>query len=123
MCSVTSIQLEMVYLPFRVVRYEQNKRARRGLCTVLNTSTAQHRRADKVTVAAENGVVAMDTPWRSQKYLWRNTPIVSRTPILRNIITGGDITGGFCLGAGFPSCHKSIYRVSEDNPLVCPNGC
>jgi hypothetical protein len=29
--------------------------------------------------------------------------------------TGGDITGGFCPGAGFPSCHKSIYRVSEDN--------
>jgi hypothetical protein len=26
----------------------------------------------------------------------------------------GDITGGFCPGAGFPSCHKSIYRVSED---------
>jgi hypothetical protein len=22
---------------------------------------------------------------------------------------------GFCPGAGFPSCHKSIYRVSEDN--------
>jgi hypothetical protein len=34
---------------------------------------------------------------------------------LRNITTGGDITGGFCPGAGFPSCHKSIYRVSEDN--------
>jgi hypothetical protein len=29
--------------------------------------------------------------------------------------TGGDITGGFFPGAGFPSCHKSIYRVSEDN--------
>jgi hypothetical protein len=28
---------------------------------------------------------------------------------------GGDITGGFCPGAGFPSYHKSIYRVSEDN--------
>jgi sugar phosphate permease len=28
---------------------------------------------------------------------------------------GGDITGGFFQGAGFPSCHKSIYRVSEDN--------
>jgi hypothetical protein len=28
---------------------------------------------------------------------------------------GEDITGGFCLGAGFPSCHKSIYRVSGDN--------
>jgi hypothetical protein len=27
----------------------------------------------------------------------------------------GDITGGFCPGAGFPSCQKSIYRVSEDN--------
>jgi hypothetical protein len=27
----------------------------------------------------------------------------------------GDITGEFCPGAGFPSCHKSIYRVSEDN--------
>jgi hypothetical protein len=27
----------------------------------------------------------------------------------------GDITGGFCPGAGFPSCHKSIYRVSEDD--------
>jgi hypothetical protein len=23
--------------------------------------------------------------------------------------------GGFCPWAGFPSCHKSIYRVSEDN--------
>jgi hypothetical protein len=41
--------------------------------------------------------------------------ISARTPILRNITTGGDITGGFCPGAGFPSCHKSIYRVSEDN--------
>jgi hypothetical protein len=41
--------------------------------------------------------------------------ISGRTPILRNITTGGDITGGFCPGAGFPSCHKSIYRVSEDN--------
>jgi hypothetical protein len=40
--------------------------------------------------------------------------ISARTPI-RNITTGGDITGGFCPGAGFPSCHKSIYRVSEDN--------
>jgi hypothetical protein len=39
----------------------------------------------------------------------------ARTPILRNITTGGDITGGFCPGAGFPSCHKSIYRISEDN--------
>jgi hypothetical protein len=29
--------------------------------------------------------------------------------------TGGDITGGVCPRAGFPSCHKSIYRVSEDN--------
>jgi hypothetical protein len=29
--------------------------------------------------------------------------------------TGGDITGGFCPGAGFPSCHKSIYGVNEDN--------
>jgi hypothetical protein len=28
---------------------------------------------------------------------------------------GGDIAGGFCPEAGFPSCHKSIYRVSEDN--------
>jgi hypothetical protein len=28
---------------------------------------------------------------------------------------GGDITGGFFPGAGFPSCHKLIYRVSEDN--------
>jgi hypothetical protein len=28
---------------------------------------------------------------------------------------GEDITGGFCPGAGFLSCHKSIYRVSEDN--------
>jgi hypothetical protein len=28
---------------------------------------------------------------------------------------GGDIIGGFFPGAGFPSCHKSIYRVSEDN--------
>jgi hypothetical protein len=25
---------------------------------------------------------------------------------------GGDITGGFCPGVGFPSCHKSIFRVS-----------
>jgi hypothetical protein len=41
--------------------------------------------------------------------------ISARTHILRNITTGGDITGGFCPGAGFPSCHKSIYRVSEDN--------
>jgi hypothetical protein len=41
--------------------------------------------------------------------------ISARTPILRNITTVGDITGGFCPGAGFPSCHKSIYRVSEDN--------
>jgi hypothetical protein len=41
--------------------------------------------------------------------------ISARTPILRNITTGGDIAGGFCPGAGFPSCHKSIYRVSEDN--------
>jgi hypothetical protein len=41
--------------------------------------------------------------------------ISARTPILRNITTGGDITGGFYPGAGFPSCHKSIYRVSEDN--------
>jgi hypothetical protein len=50
--------------------------------------------------------------------------ISARTPILRNITMGGDITGGFCPGAGFPSCHKSIYRVSEDNfqaSLVCPN--
>jgi hypothetical protein len=28
---------------------------------------------------------------------------------------GGDITGGFCTEAGFPSFHKSIYRASEDN--------
>jgi hypothetical protein len=41
--------------------------------------------------------------------------ISARTGILPNITTGGDITGGFCLGAGFPSCHKSIYRISEDN--------
>jgi hypothetical protein len=41
--------------------------------------------------------------------------ISAPTPIHRNIITGGDITGGFCPGAGFLSCHKSIYRVSEDN--------
>jgi hypothetical protein len=41
--------------------------------------------------------------------------ISARTPILRNIATGEDITEGFCPGAGFPSCHKSIYRVSEDN--------
>jgi hypothetical protein len=27
----------------------------------------------------------------------------------------GGTTGGFCPGAGFPSCHESIYRVSEDN--------
>jgi hypothetical protein len=39
----------------------------------------------------------------------------ARTLILRSITTGEDITGGFCPGAGFPSCHKSIYRVSEDN--------
>jgi hypothetical protein len=42
-------------------------------------------------------------------------------------LRGGDITGGFCPGAGFPSCHKLIYRVSEDNfrgsACVCPNGC
>jgi hypothetical protein len=39
---------------------------------------------------------------------------------------GGDITGGFCPAADFPSCQRSIYRVSEDNfrgPLVYPNGC
>jgi hypothetical protein len=41
--------------------------------------------------------------------------ISARTPILRNITTGGDITGGFFPGAGFPSCHKSMYMVSEDN--------
>jgi hypothetical protein len=41
--------------------------------------------------------------------------ISARTPILQNITTGGDITGGFFPGAGFPSCHKSIYRASEDN--------
>jgi hypothetical protein len=41
--------------------------------------------------------------------------ISARTPILRNITTGGDITGGFFPGAGFPSCHKSIYRVGGDN--------
>jgi hypothetical protein len=41
--------------------------------------------------------------------------ISARTPILRKITTGGDITGGFCPGAGFPSCHKLIHRVSEDN--------
>jgi hypothetical protein len=41
--------------------------------------------------------------------------ISARTPILRNITTGGDITGVFCPGAGFPFCHKLIYRVSEDN--------
>jgi hypothetical protein len=38
-----------------------------------------------------------------------------RSVFLRNITTGRDITGGFCPGAGFPSCRKSIYRVSEDN--------
>jgi hypothetical protein len=41
--------------------------------------------------------------------------ISAGTPILLNITTGGDITGGFSPGAGFPSCHKLIYRVSEDN--------
>jgi hypothetical protein len=41
--------------------------------------------------------------------------ISARTPTLRNITMGGDITGGFCPGAGFPSYHKSRYRVSEDN--------
>jgi hypothetical protein len=41
--------------------------------------------------------------------------ISARTPIRRNITIGGDITGGVCPGAGFPSCYKSIYRVSEDN--------
>jgi hypothetical protein len=41
--------------------------------------------------------------------------ISARTPIFRNITTGGDITGGFCPEAGFPSCHKAIYRASEDN--------
>jgi hypothetical protein len=45
--------------------------------------------------------------------------ISARTPIPRNITMGGDITGGFCPGAGFPSCHRSIYRVSEDN--FCKN--
>jgi hypothetical protein len=29
----------------------------------------------EVTVVAENGVVAMDTPRRSQKYRWLNAPI------------------------------------------------
>jgi hypothetical protein len=33
--------------------------------------------------------------------------------ILRNITTGGDITAGFCPGAGFPG--RSICRVSEEN--------
>jgi hypothetical protein len=41
--------------------------------------------------------------------------ISARTPILRSITKGGDITGGFFPGTSFPSCHKSIYRVSEDN--------
>jgi hypothetical protein len=41
--------------------------------------------------------------------------ISARTPILWNITMGGDITGVFCPGAGFPSCHKLIYRVGEDN--------
>jgi hypothetical protein len=41
--------------------------------------------------------------------------ISARTPILRNITTGGDITGRLCPGAGFPAIHTSIYRVSEDN--------
>jgi hypothetical protein len=41
--------------------------------------------------------------------------ISARVPILWNIATGGDVTGGFCPGAGFPSCHKLIYRVSEDS--------
>jgi hypothetical protein len=45
--------------------------------------------------------------------------ISARTPILQNITTGEDITGGFCPGAGFPSCHRSIYRVSEDNFRGC----
>jgi formate/nitrite transporter FocA (FNT family) len=41
--------------------------------------------------------------------------ISARTLILRNITTGGNITGGFFPGASFPSYHRSIYRVSEDN--------
>jgi hypothetical protein len=28
---------------------------------------------------------------------------------------GEDTIGGFCPGAGFPSCHKSTYRASENN--------
>jgi hypothetical protein len=47
--------------------------------------------------------------------IWEQSFDKARTPILGNITTGGDITGGFCPGAGFPSCHKSIYKVSEDN--------
>jgi hypothetical protein len=46
---------------------------------------------------------------------WSWVRISARTPILREYHHGGDITGGFCPGAGFPSCHKSIYRVGEDN--------
>jgi hypothetical protein len=35
---------------------------------------------------------------------------------------GGRITGGFCPGADFPSCHKSSVRIISEAPLVCPNG-
>jgi hypothetical protein len=53
--------------------------------------------------------------WLALCWIALGSGFEARTPILRNITTGGDITGGFCPGAGFPSCHKSIYRVSEDN--------
>jgi hypothetical protein len=33
----------------------------------------------------------------------------------RKTTTGGDITGRILPSGWFPPCHKSIYRVSEDN--------
>jgi hypothetical protein len=43
--------------------------------------------------------------------------------ILRNITTGGDITGGFCPGAVFLSCrYIGSVRIISEPRLVCPNG-
>jgi hypothetical protein len=52
--------------------------------------------------------------------------ISARTPILRNITTGGDITGGFCPGLVSPpatSRYIGSVRIISEAPLVCPNGC
>jgi hypothetical protein len=40
--------------------------------------------------------------------------------------TGGDITGGFFPGAGFPpatSRYIGSVRIISEASLVCPNGC